>query len=91
MGNTAKENHRSKKPKAIRRGFVVLAIAILWAAAHEPRDFTPTSVAIWGLGMLTVTLLARAAFALVEPALKVAIAFLLYASQRHAPPAEDEP
>ncbi|HTI00218.1 MAG TPA: hypothetical protein VL752_04650 [Acidisoma sp.] len=82
MAKTAKKNAKSHRPRLIRRGLVVLAIAILWAAGHQPTSFTPSSLLIWVLGMLTVALFARAAFAVLEPVLKLGTGLVLYGLQR---------
>jgi hypothetical protein len=82
MAKTAKKNATSKRPRFIRRGLLVLAIAILWAAGHQPSAFTPSSLLVWLLGMLTAALLARAAFALLEPVMKLGTGLVLYGLQR---------
>lgn len=91
MAKPPKKGTKPRKPGLIRRGLVVLAIAILWAAGHQPDAFTPASVLIWVLGMLTAALLARAAFAVAEPVLKLGMGLVLLGLQRHRPPTEDEP
>jgi hypothetical protein len=70
---------------------LVVAAAVLWAAANEPTDFTPAAIVVWGLGMLTVALLTRAALALLEPLAKLGIALLLQGVPRQTPPAGDGP
>lgn len=90
MAKTAKKNGQARRPGLIRRGLVVLAIAILWAAGHQPISFTPTSLLIWILGMLTAALLARAAFAVLEPVLKLGTGLVLHGLQRQHPSAGDE-
>ncbi len=75
------QNARSNRSKAgsvlMRRTPVILAIAILWAAAHQPDSLTAASLAIWGLEMATVALLARGAFAVLEPLLRVLVTLAL--------------
>ncbi len=63
--------------RLIRPGPLVVAAAILWAAANEPTNLTPSSAAVWLLGALTVALLARAALALLQPLAKLGLAALL--------------
>jgi hypothetical protein len=81
------------KPAArlIRPIPLVVAAAVLWAAANEPTDFGPAAIIVWLLGTLTVALLARAALALLEPLVKLGIAFLLQGVPRQTPPAGDGP
>ncbi|GAB0116655.1 hypothetical protein [Acidisoma sp. 7E03] len=85
-----KKSASPSKTRVIRRGLVVLAVAILWAAGHQPDSFTPASTLIWTLGMVTVALLARAAFAVMEPVMKLGAGILLLSVQRHRPAREDE-
>lgn len=90
MAKSKKEKGKPGKPRAIRRGLVVLAVATLWAAGHQPESFTPSSVVIWALGLFTAGLLARAAFAVAEPMIKLALSLLLHLLQRQRAAAEDE-
>jgi hypothetical protein len=90
MAKTPKKSAKSHRPRLIRRGLVVLAIAILWAGGHEPSSFTPSSLLVWVLGMLTVALLARACFALLEPVLKLGASLVLYGLQRQHHSGGDE-
>lgn len=91
MAKPSKKNIKSQRPRVIRRGLVVLAIAILWAAGHEPSTFTPSSLLVWILGMLTAALLARACFAVLEPVLKLGTGLVLYGLQRPHNSSGDEP
>jgi len=91
MAKPSKKGTKPGNAVFIRRGLVVLAIAILWAAGHQPGSFTPPSVLIWLLGMLTVALLARAAFAVAEPVMKLGAGLVLLSLQRQRTPTEDEP
>ncbi|MCB8874921.1 hypothetical protein [Acidisoma silvae] len=56
-----------------RRNLVVLALAILWAAAHQPDRLDMPDLLIWVLTILTVALLIRAGLAIVEPAFTLAV------------------
>ncbi|GAB0114424.1 hypothetical protein [Acidisoma sp. C75] len=77
-----KKQSSNEKPKSMRRGLVILSIAILWAAANQPVTLSVTSLIVWVLGIVTVGLLARAAFAVCEPLLKLGMASFLRLLQR---------
>ena len=82
MAKDVKKTTSKTAPRAMRRGLVVLAIAILWAASNQPDSMTPSSILVWGLGVLTVALFARAGFAVIEPVCKLGITYSLRALQR---------
>lgn len=77
---------RAKAGVLFRRNWVVIAIAVLWAAAHQPDQLTSSSLLIWALEMLTVVFLIRAAFAIVEPLVKLAVNLALQGVAPHPPP-----
>jgi hypothetical protein len=58
---------------APRLGVIAIGIALAWAASHEPAALTPQSAIGWGLGALTVALLARSALVLAGPLLKLLV------------------
>ncbi len=68
---------QSRASRLVRPGPLVVAAAILWAAANEPTSFTPSSVAVWLLGALTIGLLARAALALLQPLIRLGLTALM--------------
>jgi len=60
------------KKKLLKPGLVTLAASLLWAAQHEPADFSLSSLAVWGLGALTIALMVRAVLALATPVFDLA-------------------
>ena len=50
---------------------VVIAVVLLYAAAHEPDDFSLESLLVWGLTSLMIGLLACAAVVIAEPILRI--------------------
>lgn len=85
----AKPHSKTSKPKAsalFRRNWVVIAIALLWAAAHQPAQLDSTSLLIWSLKMLTVAFVIRAAFAIIEPIVRLAVNLALQGVATHPPP-----
>lgn len=63
-------------PRVLRPGMVTLAAVFLWAARHEPADFSAASLVVWFAGAITAALLVRAALALAAPLLAIAGAAL---------------
>lgn len=66
---------KPEKPKSqagiwIKPGFVLAAVTLAWAAANTPPDFSPTNLGIWVTGMLTTTLITKAALSIIEPLIK---------------------
>lgn len=82
MAKDARKTAPNKAPRAMRRGLVVLAIAILWGAGNQPGTMTPSSILVWVLGVLAVALFARAGFAVIEPVCKLGITVALRALQQ---------
>lgn len=82
-----KSKSSNGKPGGMRRGLVILSIAILWAAGHQPAALSLTTVLVWALGIVTVALGARAAFAVGEPLVKLVVTGFLSLLQRSAPQA----
>jgi hypothetical protein len=60
-----------KKQKLLKPGMLMLAAMFIWSAAHEPDQFTIGNTAAWLLGAVTVALVARAAFALASPIMRI--------------------
>jgi hypothetical protein len=64
---------KSKAGAWIKPGFVLAAITLAWAAANTPPDFSAANILIWLTGMLTTALIAKAAMAIIEPAIKLSL------------------
>jgi hypothetical protein len=82
----AKITSKTKAGVLFRRNWVVVAITVLWAAAHQPEQLDSSSLLIWSLEMLTVAFLIRAAFAIIEPIVKLAVNLALQGVATHPPP-----
>jgi hypothetical protein len=74
-----------KSDRLYRPGLVMVGVVLLWAAFNEPAQFDTASVAVWLLGAVTAGLLARAALALAEPALKLTIDLAVQQARRVPP------
>ena len=63
------KSKQTHKPKILRPFMVTLAAMATWAALHQPAQFNPGSIGVWGLSAVTVALLVRAGLALLAPVL----------------------
>jgi hypothetical protein len=89
MAKPPVKTSKTSKTKAgvlFRRNWVVIAIAVLWAAAHQPEQLDSSSLLVWCLKMLTVVFVIRAAFAILEPLVKLAVNLALQGISPHPPP-----
>ncbi|MDE8347300.1 MAG: hypothetical protein POH28_14190 [Acidocella sp.] len=79
---------RAKPRTLLRPGLLTLALALGWAAQHEPPAFTIGSVGVWVLGMVTTFILVRATLAFLGPLLAVCGALVERARQNQNAEAE---
>jgi len=77
--NTTRGLRSRQLGKLYRPGLTVTAVVLLWAALNEPVQFTAVGLIVWLLTAAAVGLLACAALALVEPAVKIGGARVLQA------------
>jgi len=57
----------AKGGKLFRPWLCVIGIVLLWASQNQPPEFTPASLAIWGLSSIAVGLIAGAVLAFIPP------------------------
>ena len=60
---------------------LVVAFALFWAGVNQPVSLTPVTVLLWGLSAVTAGVLMRAALAIAEPLVKLAIDVVKRASE----------
>jgi hypothetical protein len=63
------------KPKLL-----VVAFALFWAGTNQPESLTPVTLVLWVLSAVTAGVLMRAALAVVEPLVKLALKMAKQAS-----------
>jgi len=82
----------TKAPSAagqlLKPGLLAGAAAFSWAAVNMPAMLTPAAAIVWGLGTLTVGLLARTVLALAFPGITILLVQLARAIDQFRAPGE---